>query len=381
MPKMFSWIGAIFFGLVYMSSWAAADESIVIRSPVHLHDALLAAEGGEEFVLAEGQYGHLQIDNKEFEEPVTIRSQIEHRARFQSISVTATTGMDFSGLHIDNGSNGSQTAPLFLVTGGSQNIGLSGSMINAKRDDDFTGYVGVIVNDGAQNITIHGNIIQDVRRGAIFEDSRDLRITGNRIDRIGDDSLKFIGVRNVTISHNIGAKYVFPEPGAHLDFIQFQGRSSSDIAIHDNVSLPFNSGAALVQGIFFDDAHFTDVVIENNIIITGMIRGISLSSGTNVVARHNTVLDVQGIGSKATKVLVQGEVYNNVFGSFPNDKELGENTNLVLQQADPGMPWHYDEFFANGTAGLGLTVDDLSPVSDRIGRDYGADVERILNGP
>jgi hypothetical protein len=101
----------------------------------------------------------------------------------------------------------------------------------------------------------------------------------------------------------------------------------------------------MFRGIFLDDARFTNVMIERNIIVTSMIRGISVSGARNTVARYNTVLDVPGAG-KATYVMLDGEVYGNIMSTYPGDKKLGiYEGNLLLQHADPRGRWHYDTVF------------------------------------
>jgi hypothetical protein len=98
-----------------------------------------------------------------------------------------------------------------------------------------------------------------------------------------------------------------------------------------------------------------------------------VTSGTNVVARNNTVLDIPGTGSKATFVMVpDGQSYGNIQSAYPGHA-LGEvGGNLVVQNADPNGAWHYDDLFANADEGLGVTLEGLAPVAGSEAENYGA---------
>ncbi len=349
---------------------ALPDQPVRVANLAELGRALDG--GAQEILLANGAYGDLSIEGRTFDPPVIIRSEVGREARFTSIAILATQGIRIESVHVDNPLNGTRTGALVLVSDGSRDVVFRDSRVNARVDDIFSGFVALQSDKGAQDVTFADNMLHDVRRGGLFINTTGLVVRGNTVDRISEDSFKFIAVHDVLIENNTGARLVYPDPGAHLDFIQFQGADSSRITIRGNVSLPGNAAAATAQGIFLDDAHYSDVLIERNIIVTGMIRGVSLSSGTRVVARYNTVLDVEGIGSKATLVIVDGQVYGNIMGSYPNDKTIGAGRNLVLQKSALGRPWHYDRVFANADRGIGITLKDLRPVENQLVNSYGA---------
>ncbi|MFZ7094179.1 hypothetical protein [Primorskyibacter sp. 2E233] len=350
----------------------SASETLHVSNKRELSRALRGAQGGEHIFLADGNYGALRIDGLAFDPPVTMQSEFGRNARFTSISLNDAHGIRIESVHVDHPRNRGRNDALVEIVGGSQNIEFRNSEINAKVDSDFPDFVALLTGGSVRDITFADNIIHDVKRGGLFMAVQGLVLRGNTVDRIGEDSFKFIAVQDVLIENNTGARLVYPQKGYHLDFIQFQGAPSSGITIRGNVSLPGNEAAATVQGIFLDDAHYSDVLIERNVIVTGMIRGVSLSEGTNVVARYNTVLDIEGIGSKATKVMVDGQSYGNIMGSYSNDKELGLGQNLVLQQTDPSGDWHYDSVFRNADHGLGITLEDLQPVPNGLAKEFGA---------
>ncbi|SEK69077.1 Concanavalin A-like lectin/glucanases superfamily protein [Roseivivax marinus] len=356
-------------------------ETIAISTRAELLDALSSASGGETLVLANGRYGDLDVDNRSFGSEVTIVAQNRLGAKFDSVSVSNSDNVRIDGVHVDNPSNGTGGSYVVGITDGSTNVSFVNSEVNGPVDGNYSGHYGIYSSTGSRNVTFENNYVHDVKNGGTFINTSDLTVSGNTIDYIGNDSFKFLSIDGALIEDNIGASHVYASDGAHLDFIQFQGSDSRDITIRGNVYLP--ETAADVQGIFMDDAHYTNVLIEENIIVTGMIRGISVTSGTNVVARNNTVLDIPGTGSKATFVMVpDGQSYNNIQSAYPGHA-LGEvGGNLVVQNADPNGAWHYDDLFANADEGLGVTLEGLAPVAGSEAENYGAydRLMELLNG-
>ncbi|WP_076449783.1 right-handed parallel beta-helix repeat-containing protein [Roseivivax lentus] len=336
-----------------------------------LLDELAKAKGGETIVLADGNYGALHIVDRAFPAYVTLKSANTHGAVFDSIIIDNSRFVRIDGVHVSNSSNGAASSAVVAVVGGSSDVEIINSEINGLVDSDYNGFHGLYSNGRAKRITFANNYVHDVKNGGTFIDTTDLKVIGNKIDYIGNDSFKFLSVTDVKIENNIGATNLFPSENAHLDFIQFQGGDSSDVVIRGNIFLP--STRADVQGIFLADAHYSNVLIEQNIIVTGMIRGISVTSGTDVVAKNNTVLHVKGRGSKATFIIVDGKSYGNIQSSYIGHSGLGlMDGNLNIQSTDPNSEWHYGRYFANADRGLGITISDLAPVSGSAVENFGA---------
>ncbi len=341
--------------------------SIYVSNASELSTALSNAKGGETIILRSGDYGSLNVSGKSYSSYVTIESEEDKGAVFSSVSVRDTDYLRIDNVHVDNPTNGSPASTLVSVTDGSSHVQFLNSEVNGKVDGDYTGHYGLYSKD-ASDVTFAGNYVHDIKTGGVFYTSSDLTVSGNNIDYTGADSFKFIGVQGVLIEGNMGSRNIFPSPTEHVDFIQFQGSDSSDIEIRGNVSLPGTRVDA--QGIFFDDAHYTNVLVEENVIATGMIRGISVSSGTNFVARNNTLINLPGEGSKATKVLGADESYGNIQTSYLQDAGLGDN--LTLQNTHPNEPYYYGDYFANPEAGLGMTLEDLLIVPGTLAETMGA---------
>jgi hypothetical protein len=341
--------------------------TITVSDRSELLSALGSARASDTIVLEAGSYGSLDIVGVAFSDYVTIRSETPLAARFTDISVEASSHVRIDGVHVDNPGNGATATKLVLVDN-SAHVQFVNSEVNGRVDDDYLGFYALNTRDST-DVTFANNYIHDVLKGGVFYTTEGLNIVGNQADYIGTDMFQFVGNHGLLIENNIGPRYAYPFEGAHADFMQFTGSDSSDITIRGNVLLPENWDN--LQGIFLDDAHYTDVLIEQSIIVTGMIRGISVSSGTNVVARDNTVLDVEGAGSKATKVAVDGTSYGNLMESYW--QEAGpDGSNFILQQEDSARPHYAGDVFQNLTDGRGLTLEDLRPVAGGPAETYGA---------
>ncbi len=367
----FGWLCAAALVITLMLAFPVAAESIEVTSPAELNAALSRAKGGEVIELPPGDYGSLSIKGKVFSARVTLRAQIRHAARFDAIDIAGSGGIRVEGVHVVSPVNGGRGGGVVTIRDGSRGIQIIDCEINGRIDDDYDGQSGIVTKGGVEDVVFSGNAIHHVNNGGILEAATGLRVVRNQIDFIGNDALKFIGVRDVLIERNTGAQHIFPSNDAHLDFIQFQGADSRDIVLRGNVFLP--KTRADVQGIFMDDARFSNVLIEGNAIVTGMIRGISVSNGSNVVVRHNTVLDVDGVGSKATLIMAEGaEVVGNIMSTYPQDRRLGvTDGNLYLQLKSRGVAYHYGAYLKRAMSAPPLTLAGIGPKVGTLAEKYG----------
>jgi len=126
-----------------------------------------------------------------------------------------------------------------------------------------------------------------------------------------------------------------------------------------------------VQGIFLDDAAYTNVLIEQNIIYTGMTNGIVVSEGSGIVIRENTVLNTSDSGAKATVIRAPSgqTVIDNIIS---NTKGEVQGSNIRVQHTNPGADLHYSDLFVNAEADLGITIQDLRPVPGSLAETTGA---------
>ena len=352
-------------------------DEIRVSNASQLMQALQAASGGETVVLADGDYGTLDLNGLNFDSFVTLTSETKLGASFDMLNVSNSSYIRVDGVHVDNPGDGATGDAFVDIGSGNHHIEFVNSEVNGSVDGSYVGSYGIRVNDGAEFVTVEGNSVHDVEHGAVFFGTTDLNVVGNEFNYIGSDSMKFGGVTRALIENNTGAPIVRPEPSDHVDFIQFQG-SGTDVEIRGNtLMLEEDTGGKVYQGIFLKDGDFNDVLIENNLIYTNTVNAIYVSSGHdtaggtggNVTIQNNTVLsapDITKWGSADIRVVsLAGDytVRNNVTDRVVDEVGGGDvGNNLLLQFDDPSAANHYDSVYANATEGLGATVEDFMPV-------------------
>ena len=358
--------------------------TLSVSNSTQLRSALSAAKPGDTILLASGNYGSFAFNDLKYSGYVTVRSADPGRpATFTDIDVHNSSYLRIDRVHVSNPTSGSAASKVVDIDRGSHHVEFLNSEVNGTGGGgsnyaNYQGHYGIYTGS-ASNVRVQGNHVHDVKNGIVSIGTTNLQHVGNRIDYIGNDSFKLAGIRNVLIEDNTGASHVYPEPGAHLDFIQFQGSDSSDIVIRGNVYL--GGTMAWVQGIFLDDAFYRNVLIENNVIYTGQANGILVTAGSGVVTRYNTVLNNPGDGHKATTIrLPAGSVsQNNITGG--EQGSLG-GSDIRIQYTDPRAANYYNKVYADAMEGIGLTIADLRPVAGGLATTKGAyaRILEILNG-
>ena len=127
--------------------------------------ALQSAKGGDTIMLAKASYGSVEI-TQDYASTVTIKSATPLAAKFNSISVLGASNVRIDGVHVDNGGNGGTASKLVWIYG-SQSIQFVNSEVNGLVDDNFSGNVGVYIEQGNSDIRIENNDIHDAVRGSI----------------------------------------------------------------------------------------------------------------------------------------------------------------------------------------------------------------------
>ena len=345
---------------------------------IPLQRLLDKAEAGQTVSLPPGDYGDVVLRDFTFLSPVTLKSaETENPARFRSLLINNVHGLTVDGITVAHPGNGSRASKIVSIEN-SRNVALLNSEIHGLVDGVYSGHYGVFA-EGNTDITITGNTVHDVKNGFVVNRNRRVTISANHVDAIGNDAFKFIGVSDFVILNNSYGGQVYPEAGAHLDFMQFQGKPSYNGIIRGNLFLARNR--ANVQGIFLDDTEFYDLLIDQNIIATGMLNGIVVG-GTKVsgiTVRDNTLINIPGKAHKAT--LVRGKVVS--FGNLMVHTKAGvRNGNLFLQVRQRGKPYYYGTAFLKGPPRLGMMVEDLRPVPGGGAEKFGARarLEELLNG-
>ena len=326
--------------------------------------ALKSAAGGDTILLAKADYGSVEI-TQDYTSMVTIKSATPLAAKFSTISIRDASNVRIDGVHVDNGGNGSIATKLVWIFDG-QSIQFVNSEVNGLVDENYSGNVGIQVEAGTANVLLENNYIHDVARGSINFGVQNLDISENDFHRIGEDTMKFASVSQGIIENNFGTGPFLS--GAHLDFVQVQGGSSSNLTFRGNVILP--EKYANYQGIFVNNEYTSNLLIEDNIVVTSLPNGIFVSNGDGVKIVDNTLINISDSATFIKLNYGSAYVYNNVTTHW---RDLGINgDNLVIQSYKPGSDHYVTNYYVNGDEGLGMTISDLAIVQGSHAETMGA---------
>lgn len=356
-----------------------ADPKLV--RPGGIAAALQAAKAGDTLLLTGGRYGAVTVEGHRFDAPVTLRSaDPADRATFDSLQILAARNVVFDGIHVANPTPGNEASQIVTFDRGCERCGLINSEVNGPVEVmPPVGHRGISGVDHADTL-VQGNFVHHVKVAVLFVGPDRPRIVGNRFQDLRSDSMKMGSNDGCTIENNWLAGRMYPRPGDHADAIQFQA-GARDCVIRGNVYIAENRHFA--QGIFLDDARYTGFVIEDNLIVNALIRGISIADGygsTDNTVRRNTLVSVPWQGHKGSKFMLprdgRTDVADNVESAEPAGAAKIAPHWITMQYGDPGKPLHYDRLYVNASGGFGLTIDDLCPRPDgpaAVGSGVGAE--------
>lgn len=341
--------------------------TINVNNRSELQSALGSASGGETILLGNGTYGSVRISD-DYASTLTVRAENPLGAELTGLTISGASNVRVDGVKVDSGVNGGQGGKVVSVENGSRAIEILNSEVTGKEDNIYVGHNGIYVN-ASTDVTLRGNNVHDVDNGIVVFGARDITVADNTIDYYANDAMVFGGVKDTQITNNISHGHVFPQSSSHNDFIQFQGTPSSDVVISGNVFLAGTIASS--QGIFLNNTHFSDITIEDNIIYTGMLRGINVTSGDGITVRNNTLLNVPGEIHPGTNIFVPSG--STVEGNIVSAGSGGTSgSNITLQNTNPNGPYYVGDYFVNGAAGRGVTLDDLQPVTGSAAEAKGA---------
>jgi parallel beta-helix repeat protein len=339
--------------------------TFTVANKTALNQALASAKGGDSIVLKDGHYGTVRI-TADYASTVTIRAEDPLDATISHLDVWGASNLRFEGIKFNSGSNGGLGSGVVSIQSGSQNVQVVNSEVTGSVGGGYLGHYGVYVRN-SHGVTVANNKVHDVDSGIVAFGAANLSVAGNSVDYFGRDGMKFSGLSNAAITGNTSNGHIYPAGDVHNDFIQFQG-SSNNVRIEDNVFLASTIGH--VQGIFLNAGFYRSFTIDGNIVLTGMIRGISLDEGSGVTITNNTLLNA-GVVHNATKIFApEGSVIaNNITTSYASSTS---GSNLEIQNRNPGAAYYIDSLFKNGSDGLGATLQDLAPVAGSLALSKGA---------
>ena len=172
--------------------------TFTVANNASAHRRLASAAGGDTIVLKDGHYGSIRV-TADYASTVTIRAEHQQDATIGALQVWGGSNMRFDGIKFASGMNGGSGRGVVSIENGSQNIAIVNSEVTGSVDGAYAGHYGVYVRD-SNDVTIQNNDIHDADNGVVIYGSPGANVSGNTIDYVGSDVMKFSGLSNATIS-------------------------------------------------------------------------------------------------------------------------------------------------------------------------------------
>ena len=281
-----------------------------VTNSAQLATALNQASGGDKIVLASGDYGRLDI-NEKFSSTVTITSaDAGHPAKFSSMLMNGAQNVTIDKVSFDYTYKATDSATYkpFEVANSSKVV-----IHNSVFDGDvksggatiFDGYgtgVGLSVR-GSSAVQVAGNEFKNWGTALKVNDSQNIQIQTNDIHDIRRDGSNFVNVQGILIENNhIHDFKGLPDGIDHRDMIQFwttgTNQPSTNITIRGNL-LDIGQGShtqsifmrndVVDKGLAGASMYYQNVLIENNTIINHHLHGITIGETEGLTIRGNTL--------------------------------------------------------------------------------------------
>ena len=238
-------------------------------TPATLDAILFTARGGEQIVLAPGQYGDVTLPAKDYASQVSIDAS---QAEFTSL--------------------------IFRRVG---RLAMNGGTVNGPREQTHA-----VLVDGSHDVAIRNMRLSGSRVGIGVSRSHDIALEHNVFDGLRSDGINIDSAQKVLIADNV-CKNFDPIPasydaagklikdGDHPDCIQ--GWSLPGRPPTSDVTISGNSGTGFMQGIFFSRARsggFDRIIIRNNTFDLSIFNGIMLTEARDSEVTDNVVRTIRG---------------------------------------------------------------------------------------
>ena len=364
-------LSSLVLGLMVLTNSLSASDSRTVKNASELQSALGNVRGGETIVLAEGDYGEIEI-RKAFAPDLTLKSEVPHGARFHKFTVIGGGGLVVDGIETSS----------FASVGGSRDV----SLINAQVN-------GLAYFKNASGIRLEGNDIDGGLHALLMNNVSDFVVRGNHIHDAVEDLMRVTGDSYDGLIEQNRFMDMHPEDHRkegkgynHSDAIQMfgvEGKTPRNIQIRANLIYDDpGTGAKTTtpQGIFLSDparGGYQDILIEQNLISVSSANSICINGGQkNVVVRNSTLIPGRGDGGAVVRLakkarldnsgtVVRGNIMKVLFDET-RKSEIGGN--YVYGRNAP-----LNRLFS----GTGRTWQDYVPVEGspiHLGTGYGAEV-------
>jgi len=269
--------------------------SITVGSNAELTSALNAAKGGERIVLRPGNYGAVIVQNRTWQNPVTVESaDPSHPAIISRFVAMDTSGMTLRNIEFTRPlGNERPWSKIAEVTRGA-NIRFEGGSFYSTLDGDPSNDMQGMMARGTKDLVVSGVKFRDLYVGFTCDDCVNSVIQNNDFSIMGMDAINIAGVRGAKIAGNVFHDFR-PLPGVHPDAIQcWTTRKASgckDVTIVGN-TFRGDPGHEF-QGVFFGDeagvGGYDRIMIANNTFTCTMWHAVNIARGDDIQIANNRI--------------------------------------------------------------------------------------------
>ncbi|WP_162906676.1 LamG-like jellyroll fold domain-containing protein [Algihabitans albus] len=393
-----------------------------VSNTKELMNALAQAEGGDQILLAPGEYDDVMLHGvrnrflNEFDSPVTITSSDpDNPAEITRLRLHEVSNVHFENIEFNyTFSSGDMYRDKPFHVTKSDNISFSDSTFTGEPISEsgtwFDGYgagFGLSV-EGSSNISVVDNSFDTFFRAAVFGGVKDLTVVGNEVTKMSSDGFNFVAVNNVTIEENHFHDFSFnPESQAHMDMIQFwtsgTGSPTTDVVIRGNIM--DSSGGDRTQSIFMrneevdtgragQEMYYQNILIEDNVIHNAHSHGITVGATDGLVIRDNTIVrnaETDPNARASNPVITSNdesfnvEIYNNILPGSVTIKSSADGNaaydNIRTQSSDPTADNYVQNVFVNALGGETTSLEDLQVIPGSIADGAGAPLSEFEGTP
>jgi len=302
-------------------------DPIEVTNADELQAALKAAEGGE-VIIAQGEFGRIQLGQIHPEKPVTIDGS--RGAHFERVELFGCANLHWTSCYFwpqrsiaeltvrADGQQGKAIPYLFTADPKSAGIELSSCLFRGRKDSDnhpswqkadwADAHIGAAILYGDRGV-VRNNLATGVSFGFTVRGPSS-ELFANRVFGFSGDALRVGGDNSVVIGNRISDAVLIDSN--HPDAIQaFKPKEMlRGLVIKDNLALewtinPRNPLRAKLQGVGLHNGPYADVVIRDNRIASSSFTGIRAHAVTNLELTGNQVRNADGPGKNFPFIRVE----------------------------------------------------------------------------
>lgn len=265
-------------------------------------------KGGDVILLADGNYGRLELNDLNIPATVTIRSQHARKAHFESIQILgATSDLRFENISVWPSNPSVAEATLIIVSATSARIAFDGLDVRSGPDaESYLNWSATTWNQhkfsgfrvsGPDNAVTNSHLF-GVYMGITATGDNAL-VRGNLISGYNGDGLRGLGNNNVFRNNRV-INCVDTDANHDDGFQSFASASGPivGLVLDGNQFLEWVADPSplrcALQGIGLFDGFYDDLTIINNVVSTSQYHGISVYGARHALIANNTVVNAFG---------------------------------------------------------------------------------------